>query len=178
MASMLKSISVVMLVLGFIASIIVANIGPEFSFVIFITFACVNFIYFLLMYGIGSIWERQDVIESEHAEILRMLRGSDPKTEKENKKIFASFEKRQIEILNLLKSSSSNTDDSNLSIAANIQEVVTPEKVQEDLPRAVVVERTYDDIKKRKASEGWKCKKCGKNNIMSRRTCIECGEPR
>ena len=174
MARTLKGIAVVLLVLGIIGAIMIANIGREFSFTLFLISACVDLIYFLLMYGIGSIWEAQENVASEHFEILALLRKNDSSHNANIEKRIAQIESRQLEILSMLSQEKTAEPEENNQTT----EEATQVQVVEEVRAACIVDRTYEDIKRRKAHEGWKCKKCGKNNISSRRTCIECGEPK
>ena len=176
MAFLLKVIGVISLVFGSIGAFGLANIGPEFSFMTFLAGEIEVVVAFLTLFGIGSIWGRQDDIAAEHAEIMRLLRGSDPKKEKDIKASLSHIENRQIQILDVLKSKNYGTvseTTENTEIAAESKE----ENI-DDAPKAFIVERTYEDIKRRKAVSGWKCKKCGTSNPISRRTCSECGEPK
>ena len=173
MAGILKVFAVISLVLGTIGAIVLANVGYEFSFMTFLTSEVEVLVSFLILYGVGSIWNNQDSITAEHAEIMRMLRGADPKKEKDIKASLSHIENRQLQILDMLKTRNPETEETTKEIK---QEDKAEKK--EDLPHAFIVERTYEDIKKRRASTGWKCKKCGKSNPLSRKSCLECGTPK
>ena len=176
MAFLLKVIGVISLVFGSIGAVVLANVGPEFSFMTFLVGEIEVIVSFLTLFGIGSIWGRQDDIAAEHAEIIRILRGSEPKKEKDIKVSLSRIENQQLQILDILKSKTIETEQkSNESTTSPVE---TKEEKTDDAPKAFIVERTYEDIKKRKSVSGWKCSKCGTSNPMSRRTCSECGEPR
>lgn len=55
---------------------------------------------------------------------------------------------------------------------------VTEEDRKEQGVAACVVARTPEEIKKEREKKGWICKKCKTENPFSRRTCLECGEPK
>lgn len=178
MSGLLKVIAGFVLVFGTIGSFVLGNAGYEFSFFTFLVSELEVLVSFLTLFGIGYIWGRQDEIQHEHNEIIRAIREKENKDDKSFVPMLNQISNSQNEIIEILKKKPILP----LSDIEKEEEII-PEPQEEkpvidDAPRAVVVERTYDDIRRKKAATGWKCKKCGKNNILSRRTCIECGEPK
>ena len=154
MGKILHFISLVLAVLGVIASFVLSNTLGHFNFIIFLIYLFSTLITCALIYAIGTILENQDEIKDYLYEQQRLLQ-----------ELSKSKATAPTPAVSRVSQTTTNTQPSTSSAPAVETKV-------EDIPKIVKVAPAVHP------KTSWICPACKAENPMDRRSCRECGAPK